>query len=364
MNDNDQLIFGIAIEDLIRKHYPNIKCFTDEFIFFPNTTAIVTKLSEETKSVTSYTAIDDIITDYYLISPSFVLRINTYGSSAREDREFFMEDRVDPSSNTNKIVTTLYTSDIEVATKIYDIILQNGGYRLHNKAALNECPIIFAFGGSDGYVTTVTKKFTKIPLDSIQNNYKPNTTQKVRETINTIQQTQHGIVIIQGPPGTGKTYLVRSILSEVKDKQAVICLPASLFLSNFKLLAETVSRYSASLIVLEDVGELLSIANVTHHEDATSILLNITEGLVSLIANTIFITTFNYDIGKINPSLIRPGRCLGRIELCNLPKDHAERIIGSKLPEALTKKEFSLAEIYEIKAKINIETYEHIDQGI
>jgi len=96
--------------------------------------------------------------------------------------------------------------------------------------------------------------------------------------------------------------------------------------------------------VLEDIGDLLAQDNVTHHLNATSNFLNLTDGLLSLLSDIVFIVSFNHDIQTINPALTRPGRCLGQIKVGKLPAEQVRDLVGFGVYGAST-----LAEVYEMR---------------
>ena len=100
-----------------------------------------------------------------------------------------------------------------------------------------------------------------------------------------------------------------------------------------------------SIVILEDVGDILMVDGASQYANITANLLNITEGLFSFMSDVIFILTFNYQIDKINPALTRPGRCIGRFEINELKHDHAQELVGFDIPPG----DYSLAEVYEMK---------------
>ena len=66
---------------------------------------------------------------------------------------------------------------------------------------------------------------------------------------------------------------------------------------------------------------------------------------MSLLLDSIIVVTFNHELSKINPALLRPGRCLERIEVNELPYEKAQKLV----PFEISKGNYSLAEIYEMK---------------
>ena len=98
-------------------------------------------------------------------------------------------------------------------------------------------------------------------------------------------------------------------------------------------------------MILEDVGEFLLEDNVSAHMDATMTLLNFSDGLQSILANTVFMLTFNSELGRISPAITRPGRCLAQIEVGKLPYLQALELVGFAIPE----RPYTLAEVYQMR---------------
>ncbi len=217
-------------------------------------------------------------------------------------------------------------------------------------------PISFAMPGANG-LRLMSKKFRKLTLDSVRRNYSPDVIEGAERAIEILSAASNGIFILNGPPGTGKSYLIRAILSELKGvRHPVFCTPPQKFLTEAVLLADAIVSASAdhsgpeevigTAVIMEDVGELLTIDNVTNHVDATANLLNFSDGLLSLLGDAVFILTFNHEMDAINPALTRPGRCLGQLTVGTLGRGQAEAIAGFG---GLEDRQYTLAEAYEMK---------------
>ena len=209
--------------------------------------------------------------------------------------------------------------------------------------------VVFAFPLHPGeeYYGETPKFFQRVPLDSVAHNYTPGIVTKTRALIEELKTSRHGLVIVNGPVGTGKTWLIRSILSEAKSRTGVICTPPLWFLEQTGALNDAFSSYERPLVILEDLGDMATKDAVTFHINEMSNLLNLTDGLLSMLSEAVFVLTFNYGVGEISEALTRPGRCLGHIEIGELSRAQAEERTGVR---PLKQASYSLAEVYEILA--------------
>ena len=253
-------------------------------------------------------------------------------------------------------VTQFRISGIEPAdhvNSVASVVLQAAedcGLTLDTPALNNKIPVVYAFPDR-GHVRVVDRYFDPRNLDSIECNYVPEVVDKMKETLQLLRESSNGLVVLNGPAGTGKTHLLRALLSETNGRQGMVCSPPLQFLTDIGLLAQAISLHDSNLVVFEDLGDVLTKQSSTEHVEVYSNLLNITDGLLSLLSNTVVVLTFNTNIGDINEAVLRPGRCLSHIEVNELPVDHVRGLlaeVGLGNME-LSKSKYTLAEVYEMK---------------
>lgn len=130
------------------------------------------------------------------------------------------------------------------------------------------------------------------------------------------------LILLYGPPGTGKTTALRALarawyawcqLDFVLDPESLFADPG--YLTEVAVGRDGDDEQRWRLLLLEDCDELIrGDAKVTTGQ-ALSRLLNLTDGLLGQGRQVLVAITTNEDIGRLHPAVIRPGRCLARIEV-------------------------------------------------
>lgn len=340
--------YSILRENLVRR-YPN-KVNTEMFLAVP-------KNIKDTDFISLFADLEKISLNHFgtlhtkcmfFEGESHVLKISIQRTHDDEDDDddYTEMSFLDAKNNIyclDCVIDFVHYVDVENLLKI----LRKFNFDItDNLHAGKGIPIVFASPSKHG-VTYKTRSFDPILLDDIKVNYDSKVIEKINTLLVDMSSASHGLVLINGPVGTGKSYLIRSILTEMKNKgrRAIACLPPTQFFIEADLLTNVITQFRRSCFVFEDVGDLVSIEASSQYMDARSNLLNLTEGFLSLLADSIIIISFNYDISKIDPAIIRPGRCLAHIEVNNLSYDKVKDMI----PFDILHREYSLAEVYEMR---------------
>lgn len=168
------------------------------------------------------------------------------------------------------------------------------------------------------------------------------------------------LLLLYGPPGTGKTTVLRALAREWRDWCQVDCVldPETLF-SNPAYLME-VALNSASdcscpdkrhqkwrLLLLEDCDELIRGEAKQHTGQALSRLLNLTDGMLGQGRKVLVAITTNEDLARLHPAVVRPGRCLARIEVPALSHAEASAWLGTSV--GVPAGGATLAELYALR---------------
>ena len=217
---------------------------------------------------------------------------------------------------------------------VYTVAYENGFY-------LNKLP---------------TKDFSE--LDILKNYNDDFVTEN--EIIKKFVETEYesGLIILHGDKGTGKSTYIRHLISANPEKRFVY-IPANLvsMLSqpNFSSFLMTLQDH---IIILEDCEEAIKDRKANGSPAAVSLLLNMTDGLLSDGLGLKFICTFNDDVKNIDEALLRRGRLISKYEFKTLATEKAnallEELYGEKFESGdgeyktspKTDKPLSLADIY------------------
>lgn len=167
-----------------------------------------------------------------------------------------------------------------------------------------------------------------------------------------------GLLILHGSKGTGKSTYIRHLISSNPEKRFVY-IPANLvgILSqpNFSTFLMTLQNH---VIILEDCEEAIKDRKTSGAPAAVSLLLNMTDGLLSDGLGLKFICTFNDDVKNIDDALLRKGRLVSKYKfgpLCVEKSNELLRMLYREKwengeyegkDEPVTDKPMSLADIY------------------
>ncbi len=154
------------------------------------------------------------------------------------------------------------------------------------------------------------------------------------------EDNKSSLMLFYGEPGTGKSSIIKHLIAKYKSKEFIF-LDGSLLanVGQDKIMSYFLENNN-TIFILEDCEKVL--VNRDHYNNPViSILLNITDGIISDVLGIKLICTFNTSINQIDKALTRKGRLSLKYEFKPLAKEKAAKILGHEV-----NKDMPLSEIY------------------
>ncbi len=256
------------------------------------------------------------INDFYF-SRRFYKKSN---KSDLDDVFYFLHEDLMVDFDMNQSVCRLLFRKTDIV-KVEEIAKGLGKFR--NRKQKGRPEMLLLYNGMTG-IETVRCPIKKPKLNLIDN-YNDDFLE-IHETIyaRLSRKNDKGLVVLHGKPGTGKTSYIRYLIASVKKN--VIFLPPNMasVITNPELISILVDQPN-SILVIED-AENIVIDREQNGNSPVSALLNISDGLLADSLNVQIICSFNTDISKIDPALMRKGRLIAKYEFKDLEVDKAQKL--------------------------------------
>ena len=180
---------------------------------------------------------------------------------------------------------------------------------------------------------------------NIEENYNDDFLPVYKDIIEFLNQRESGLIMLYGKMGSGKSNLIRHLCSNVPKDYVIVPNSVASRLGDPDFISY-ITSCKDYVFILEDCEQLLVDRTNNPWNNAITTILNMADGLLSDIVNIKFICTFNATVDKIDPALLRKGRCFARYEFKELCKEKVEHLneryeLGLKEIKPMT-----LAEVY------------------
>lgn len=158
------------------------------------------------------------------------------------------------------------------------------------------------------------------------------------------KKNDKGIILLHGKPGTGKTTYIRHIIAKLKKR--VIFLPVEIAPQlTSPTFMNLLIEHPNSVFVIEDAENIVIDRNVQNGSPVAG-LLNLADGLLADCLNIQLICTFNTDLSKIDPALMRKGRLIASYEFRELDVAKAQKLSNKLGFESKINQPMTLTDIY------------------
>lgn len=158
------------------------------------------------------------------------------------------------------------------------------------------------------------------------------------------------LLLLHGDPGAGKSNLLKNLILEAEED--VIYVPPSMVsvISSPGFIPFMIQN-SKNFLIIEDAEEILS----TERNSGTNNLLGICDGFLKDALKLKIICTFNCDLKKVDPALLRKGRLYFEHKFTALTIEEGQRLVDFCNLDIKVDKEMTLSEIFNYDKEISVE---------
>lgn len=197
-----------------------------------------------------------------------------------------------------------------------------------------------------GYVTKCQLGFKTVYLDvkkpEVDINLNYNDDFPYDKLVNIVKSEESGIIILFGIPGSGKSFIIRDLIYNTDSKFIFIDSSCFNYITDDSFIELLINNKNC-IFVLEDCEDILQDRSSGNQK--ISSLLNISDGILGDSLNLKFICTFNSDLTKIDPAILRKGRLKLKYEFTKLNESKV-KLLAEKLGKDIPPVRLPLCDVY------------------
>ena len=171
--------------------------------------------------------------------------------------------------------------------------------------------------------------------------------EKIKEFIK--EDDKSGLIILHGDKGTGKSSYIKHLVNKFPERKFVYVPSSFITLLGEPAFGSFLISLNNHVIVLEDCENAIKDRKTSSSASAVSLLLNMTDGILSDDLGIKFICTFNDDMKNIDSALLRKGRLISKYEFKALSIEKTQTLLNERGVTEKINKPLSLAEIFHFE---------------
>ncbi|ATA73609.1 MULTISPECIES: AAA family ATPase [Capnocytophaga] len=169
---------------------------------------------------------------------------------------------------------------------------------------------------------------------------------------NSLTNENKGIILFHGIAGSGKTNYIKWLTSQIPNKKFIFVPTTMIGKLTDPSFIGLLMENNNSVLVLEDCENYIAERTTFNsNTDVVSSILNIADGILSDVLECQLIGTFNSDISKIDPALLRKGRLIAEYKFKELSVEKCNKYLESNDKNIKVNRPYSLAELTNIDVK-------------